>query len=170
MNEAVKLLLRDIAPAQPGSPATNVVQLPGTEELPTSQFPIVAVADVIICECRLCKACGSVRSHTGSRVHRLLSNCAGDPHKKVLRLRKKDEPPLDRRVVKVVEVLVDHCTECWEDNCTVAEAYSIEPPAPPRPRLYPLASPNASGGKSEAAKAKRATINQMTAEQAAEFL
>lgn len=162
--EAARLLMKDIVPA-PSQPDSNVV------ELPTSQFPVVAVADVIICEVRICKGCGSVYTLTSSRVHRLLSNCKGDPLKKVLRPRKRDEAPLDRRVVKVSEVLSDHCTECWEDNCSVDEAWSIEPDRPPQTRVYSISGGNAgqAAARKDPKKVKQ-TINTMTAEQAAEFL
>lgn len=165
---AVKLLMRDIAP-EPGS---NVVLLPGTPgtdpSMKTSSFPVLPVADLIICECRICKACGSVKSHTSSRVHRLLSSCRGDPLKKIVRLRRKDEMPLDTRCVRVVEIFTDHCQECWDENTPFTEAFEIVPERPPV-RLFTLPAGDAAKARKDPKKAK-ATINQMTAEQAAEFL
>lgn len=170
MSQIVKLLMRDLKPEtgqaingavlEPGSPGTD-------PSMRSSTFPILPVADLIICECRICKGCGSVKAHTSSRVHRLLSSCRGDPEKKIIRLRRKDELPLDRKCVKVVEIFTDHCAECWEENTPIDEAWQIVPERP-AVRLFTVAG----GNVSEARKSKKAkqTINQMTAEQAAEFL
>ena len=95
-------------------------------------FPLMPVADVLITERRVCRACGSVSEAQSDRVHRLLSNCAGDPYKRFLRPRKPDELPLEMRVRHTITVEAEHCAICWTTTHFASQAFEVEPERPKR--------------------------------------
>lgn len=156
MTHAAALLMRDLNGA-----AAPVAEAPGP-----FMFPLLPVADLVICELRKCRGCGHVKAHTSSRVFRLLSSCESDPFKRILRLRKAEEAPLDRRCVRVVEVLSDHCQECWKENTSWEEAVAIVPKRPHRSAFTVTAAP----APAVQAKAAPNAISRMTAAEAAEAL
>lgn len=133
VSSAAQLLMKDLSaakqhPSMALQAAQPQAQLPILNAI--ERFNLQPVADVIICELRFCRGCGHAKAHTSSRVFRLFSSCVGQPYKKVLRLRKPDELPLELRCVRVVEVPSDHCQECWHDNLHWHDAVLITPEKP----------------------------------------
>lgn len=137
-SEAALLLIRDLTPETPHEAATPpAAPAADTPAAPQPMFPLMPVADVLITERRICKACGSISEAQSDRVHRLLSSCEGDPFKRVLRPRKADEFPLDMRLMHTVEVRATHCACCWQPTHAFWEAVDIRPKRPTPRRIVP---------------------------------
>lgn len=177
MTTAASILMRDFqppsqAPANAQGP-TNPAALQSEPETSLTMFPIMPVADVLITERRVCKACGNIQEAQSDRVHRLLSSCAGDPFKRVLRPRKPTEPPLDLKVEHFITVFSEHCACCWTPTHLWGEVWNIQPEPPARRPLTVMAAAfAASGDKSSPSQRVKAVVKmrQMTDEQAAEYL
>lgn len=161
---AAALLLRDLKPIE--------VKSDETSDAPTSMFPLMPVADVLLTERRICQACGSIHDAPSDRVHRLLSSCAGDPFKRVLRPRKVSELPLDLRVVHTIEVAATHCAICWIPSGGWGEAWRTEPEKPAIRTAGITAIAEAMRKAQETKKSKKAParITLVSAEQAADML
>lgn len=140
-SEAALLLLRDLSPAPEAAPsetpneASRPAAVAPAPEPALPMFPVLPVADVLITERRICSACGSISEAQSDRVHRLLSSCEGDPYKRVLRPRKPDEHPLDRRVSYTHTVFAEHCACCWQPTQMWGEVVDIRPKRP-KPRQF----------------------------------
>lgn len=120
---AVDLLMKDLKPSTKDMPVEPIINA-------VERFNLQPVADVIVIEHRICQGCGSSHLIEAGKVHRLFSSCEGEPVKKVLRLRKPDEPPLDMRVFRIVEVPAAHCCHCWAPTHSWADALAVTPPKP----------------------------------------
>lgn len=155
----------------PPTAAAGSIASPGkaaiASEAPTSMFPVLPIADVLITERRICKACGSIHEAQSDRVHRLLSSCEGDPFKRVLRPRKPQEQPLDMKVRYTIEVLAEHCAICWESNTLIGIAWEI---APRRPKRHAFTNMQQAMEKAKARLEAKTPITKMSAAEAAEFL
>ena len=173
MTTATSLLMKDFTPPEPAANA----QAPTPSgphalhsEVPGPMFPLMPVADVLITERRVCKACGNVSHTQCDRVHRLLSSCAGDPFKRVLRPRKPEDPPTDRKVEHIITIPTEHCAACWRPTHLWGEVWNIQPPAPPRRSMTVMAEAFGRAKEKAARLPRDAKIKSMTAEEAAEYL
>lgn len=169
MTTAAALLMKDFTP--PSQAPANAPALPPSEA-PLPMFPVMPVADVLITERRVCKACGNIQEAQSDRVHRLLSSCSGDPFKRVLRPRKPEEPPLDIKVEHTIEVLAEHCACCWSPTHLWGEVWNIQPPRP-TPRPFTVMSAALAEAKAQVAHSRsRAAekMRKMTDAEAAEYL
>lgn len=181
MTTAVSLLMRDITLPEPANgqnsaqstPSQNSAGSTPVEPISFPMFPVMPVADVLITERRICRACGSVSEAQSDRVHRLLSSCAGDPFKRVLRPRKPDEPPLDLKVEHFITVYAEHCACCWSPTHLWGEVWNIQPEAPVRrpmtvvSQAFDAMNDKASSTQKLTAVAK---MRKMTDEEAADYL
>lgn len=137
-HSAATLLMKDIAPGVASAPVSTPTPLVPGAALPSAQpvlnaverFNLQPVADVLLIERRICKACGSMWETPSDKVHRLFSHYEGAPYKKVLRLRKPDETPLDRTVLHTVILPATHCPCCWRPNTGYGDALATVPPKP----------------------------------------
>jgi hypothetical protein len=148
MTSAASLLMKDFtiqsppsteAPHAPVPPPSPPRSAEAATEPALAMFPVMPVADVLITQRTVCKACGSVQEATSDKVHRLLSSCEGDPFKRILRPRKPDEHPLEMRCRHTITIEADHCAICWTTTHFFSQAWEITPQRPKRKAFHQTA-------------------------------